>query len=60
MTDTPKHIQELQLKLWLAKTPAERFMQFLVDNEAMHNAIIAAKTKMEAVKNSSLKKDQAK
>ena len=24
MTDTPKHIKDLQLKLWLAKTPGER------------------------------------
>ena len=57
MTDTPKHVQELQLKLWLDKTPAERFMQFLVDNDAMHKEIIAAKIKMEAAKNAGVKKD---
>jgi hypothetical protein len=34
MTDTPQHIKDLQLKIWLAKTPAERLRQFLTDNEA--------------------------
>lgn len=35
MTDTPKHINDYQLKLWLAKTPAERLHQMLLDNEAL-------------------------
>ena len=35
MTDTPRHIKELQLKIWLAKTPSERLHQLMVDNEAL-------------------------
>lgn len=36
MTDTPKEIKDLQLKIWLAKSPAERLRQMLVDNEALY------------------------
>ena len=43
MTDTPKHIQEIQLKLWLVKPPGERLLQFLTDNDALYKAIQAAK-----------------
>ncbi len=43
MTDTPKHIKELQLRLWLAKSPGERLLQFLTDNDIMHQGIIASK-----------------
>lgn len=39
MTDTPKHIKDLQLKLWLAKTPGERLYQFIMDNDAMYKAL---------------------
>lgn len=35
MTDTPQHIKDLQLKIWLAKTPAQRLQQLMVDNEAL-------------------------
>ncbi|HEY6977679.1 MAG TPA: hypothetical protein VH396_15380 [Chitinophagaceae bacterium] len=35
MTDTPRHIKELQLKIWLSKLPAERLKQFLEDNDAL-------------------------
>jgi hypothetical protein len=35
MEDTPLHIKQLQLKVWLAKTPAQRLKQFLVDNDAL-------------------------
>jgi hypothetical protein len=35
MTDTPSHIKDLQLKLWLSKTPGERLFQFLIDNDTM-------------------------
>ena len=35
MTDTPQHIKDLQLKIWLAKTPAERLHQLMVNNEAL-------------------------
>jgi hypothetical protein len=46
MTDTPKHIQELQLQLWLNKSPGERLYQFLLDNEVMLSALIETKTKL--------------
>lgn len=32
MTDTPEHIKELQLKIWLSKSPMERLKQTLEDN----------------------------
>ena len=35
MTDTPQHIYDLQLKLWLAKSPAERLNQLMMDNDAL-------------------------
>ncbi len=35
MIDTPKHIKDLQLKIWLAKTPAQRLQQLMKDNEAL-------------------------
>jgi hypothetical protein len=37
MKDTPDHIKELQLKIWLSKPPGERLKQFLIDNEALLN-----------------------
>ena len=36
MTDTPQHIKDLQLKIWLSKSPAERLKQFLLDNEDLY------------------------
>ena len=36
MDDTPQHIKDLQLKVWLDKPPMERLRQFLVDNEALY------------------------
>jgi len=35
MGDTPQHIKDLQLQIWLSKTPAERLRQFLLDNEVL-------------------------
>lgn len=46
MNDTPQHIKDLQLKLWLSKTPEERLLQFLKDNDAMFQAIIKAKKEL--------------
>ena len=46
MTDTPDHIHELQLKLWLAKTPGERLYQAIMDNDAMLKALRETKKKM--------------
>lgn len=39
MNDTPQHVKDLQLKLWLARTPGERLFQFLTDNDAMYQAL---------------------
>lgn len=46
MRDTPQHVKDLQLRLWLSKTPGERLYQFLVDNDAMLNGLREAKRKM--------------
>jgi hypothetical protein len=35
MSDTSKHIYDMQLKLWLAKSPMERLHQLMLDNEAL-------------------------
>ncbi len=45
MTDTPKHIKEAQLKIWLSKTPGERLYQFIMDNDAMYKALREFKIK---------------
>ncbi len=47
MNDTPEHIKKLQLEIWLAKTPSERLMQFLKDNDAFFKFINAAKQAIE-------------
>ena len=36
MKDTPQHIKQLQLKLWLSKPPMERLRQMMADNEALY------------------------
>jgi len=43
MTDTPQHIKDLQLQLWLSKSPGERLYQAINDIEAMRNALRDAK-----------------
>ena len=43
MSDTPKHVQEIQLKIWLDKTPGERLFQFLTDNDVLYKAILKVK-----------------
>lgn len=35
MTDTPSHIKQLQLKIWLSKSPMERLKQMMEDNESL-------------------------
>ena len=35
MQDTPQHIKDLQLKIWLSKPPMERLKQLLIDNDAL-------------------------
>ncbi|MEO5564877.1 MAG: hypothetical protein ABIR18_15630 [Chitinophagaceae bacterium] len=46
MTDTPDYIKELQLKLWLSKSPGERLYQFIIDNDVMLKGLIEAKRKL--------------
>jgi hypothetical protein len=46
MTDTPQHVQKIQLQLWLAKSPGERLLQFLTDNDVLFKAIIKAKKQL--------------
>lgn len=61
MNDTPAHIQDLQLAIWLAKPPAERLLQFLIDNEALLKGLDEAKKALEkkyAQEQSSQDKDQ--
>ena len=35
MNDTPEHVMELQLKIWLSKSPGERLKQFMEDNASL-------------------------
>jgi hypothetical protein len=35
MNDTPQHVKELQLKIWLSKSAAERLKQFMEDNASL-------------------------
>ncbi|ENA1795382.1 hypothetical protein ABF176_002223 [Flavobacterium psychrophilum] len=35
MTDTTQDIKNLQLKIWLNKSPMERLRQLMTDNEAL-------------------------
>lgn len=46
MTDTPLHIQQLQLQLWLQKPPGERLLQAIVDIDEMRKALRDTKRKL--------------
>ena len=46
MIDTPQHIKNLQLKLWLEKPPGERLCQTIIDIDAMRIALREAKKKL--------------
>lgn len=35
MQDTPEHIKQLQLDIWLSKTISQRLEQFILDNDAL-------------------------
>ena len=35
MNDTPQDIKDLQLKIWLSKSPGERLRQFMEDNASL-------------------------
>jgi hypothetical protein len=51
MNDTPEHIKQIQLKLWLSKPSGERLLQFIQDNELMLKALKEVKEKKPANKN---------
>jgi hypothetical protein len=46
MTDTPQHIKDIHLKLWLAKPQGERLYQAIKDIEVMREALRDAKKKL--------------
>ena len=48
MTDTPEYIKELQLKLWLSKSPEERLLQFVRENDAWWEALKEAKKNLQS------------
>jgi len=35
MQDTPEHIKQLQLEIWLSKIIPERLEQFILDNDTL-------------------------
>ena len=39
MTDTPQHIKDKHLKLWLEKAPGQRLYQSIKDIEVMRHAL---------------------
>ena len=43
MTDTPQNIKDLQLKIWLSKSPGERLKQFMEDNASLSQFWMNAK-----------------
>ena len=45
MTDTPQHVKDIHLSLWMSKTPGERLYQFIIDNDAMYQALREYKIK---------------
>jgi hypothetical protein len=47
MQDTPQHIKDLQLKIWLSKPPMERLRQFLIDNDAFFRLVTHARHSMD-------------
>jgi hypothetical protein len=55
MTDTTPHIKELQLKIWLSKTPAERLKQFIGDNEVLLAFFEKAKESNQLINKTNLK-----
>ncbi len=55
MNDTPQHIKDLQLKIWLSKPPMERLKQFLIDNDALYQFWNNAKKTMKKKNNEARK-----
>ena len=38
-----KHVQEIQLKIWLVKTLGERLFQIFTENDVLYKAILKVK-----------------
>ena len=62
MEDTPEHIKELQLKIWLQKTPGERLYQTIKSNEELflfwkeaNKNLMEKKTQEETDRNNAVK-----
>lgn len=53
MNDTPQHIKELLLKIWLSKSPGDRLNQFMEDNNSLF--YFGIRLKKQIVKRLSLK-----
>ncbi len=53
MKDTPDHVQEIHLQIWLSKTPGERLLQALKNNEQMFLFSKEAKKAMDKLKGDS-------
>lgn len=51
MKDTPKHIRDLQLKIWLSKPPMERLRIYIEENELIFNDWMKRQRKKEEEKN---------
>jgi hypothetical protein len=47
MNDTPQHIKDIQQKIWLSKTPEERLLQFITENDAWWKALQEAKQRLQ-------------
>jgi len=61
MNDTPQHIKDLQLKIWLSKSPMERLMRMMEDNAAlMRFWVEAGKMNKVAEQNPMVNKDLPK
>lgn len=50
-SDTPKHIRDLQLKIWLSKPPMERLRIYIEENELIFNDWMKRQRKREEEKN---------
>ena len=46
MQDTPEHIKQIQLDIWLAKSPSERLEQFILDNDDLFKLWEQAKAQL--------------
>ena len=56
MNDTPENIRELQLKIWLSKSPGERLMQFMKDNDSLFQFWSAARVSNTSKENQNVQK----